>query len=347
MTSTAKQTRWRAVGGTVVGASHLRAGIPNQDAIRLPTAEDLTFIVAVSDGHGSPKCFRSDRGSRYAIAAAVLVATELLERTRGEDVTRLAERTAEWVPRELARRWREAVELDLVLSPLTVGELDALEARDGASARSFVVANPLLVYGATVLVAVVEEQFLMFAQLGDGDILVVSEAGEVTRPLPKDERLFANETTSLSSPSAERDFRVAVHALSASQPALVLLSTDGYANSFRDEAGFLKVGADLLEMIGASGLDAIARDIPTWLEDTSRMGSGDDVTLAIICRTDAIRAPAAPAAAPAGEAIPASPAAAEPTASEPAEVASATPAGNLETAAPQPAVPAPEQVADE
>jgi hypothetical protein len=32
-------------------------------------------------------------------------------------------------------------------------------------------------------------------------------------------------------------------------PALILLATDGYANSFPDEAGFLKVGSDLLGMI--------------------------------------------------------------------------------------------------
>jgi hypothetical protein len=122
--------------------------------------------------------------------------------------------------------------------------------------------------------------------------------------MPADARLFANETTSLSSPSAEADFRVAVRPLAdappGSRPAIVLLSTDGYANSFRDEAAFVKVGSDLYEMIGASGLDAVAREIPKWLDETSREGSGDDVTLAILCRPDGVRAPEPPAAEPAG-----------------------------------------------
>ena len=296
MTETAGIAPWRAIGGTVAGASHVRAGAPNQDAIHLPAGGELPLLLAVSDGHGSPKCFRSDRGSRLAVGTAVVVMRELLERASGEAPDRLGELASAWAPGEIARRWREAVELDLALSPVSSAELEALEARDGAKARRLVAENQLLAYGATVLAAAVAERFLAFAQLGDGDILVVSPGGEVARPLAGDERLFAGETTSLASPSAARDFRTKVLELSDPRPALVMLSTDGYANSFRDEAGFLKVGADLVEMIGASGLDAVAREIPVWLDETSRMGSGDDVTLAIACRTDAIRAPDPPAA---------------------------------------------------
>ena len=294
MTDQTDRPRWRAVGGTVAGASHVRAGRPNQDAIRLPREGDAPLLVAVSDGHGSDKCFRSDRGSRFAVAAAVVVLGELVAGAPAEAEGVLAA-ARERVPAELARRWREAVELDLAASPFAPEELDALEAADGARAREAVVANPLLAYGATVVAAAVAESYVAFAQLGDGDALVVTAAGDVARPLPADERLFANETTSLASPSAERDFRLAVAPLE-DHTVLVLLSTDGYANSFRDEAEFLKVGRDLVAMIGASGLDAVAREIPTWLDETSRLGSGDDVTLAVVCRADAI--PAAPAEAP-------------------------------------------------
>jgi hypothetical protein len=290
MTDEMAGPRWRAVGGTVAGASHVRAGRPNQDAIRLPRDGDVPVLVAVSDGHGSDKCFRSDRGSRMAVAAAVVVLGELVARARDGEVAAVLDAAESHVPCELARRWREAVELDLAVAPFLDEELEALEAKDGAKARETVLANPLLAYGATVVAAAIAERYAVFAQLGDGDILVVSEAGNVTRPLPADSRLFANETTSLASPTADGDFRLAAVSLD-DPPALLLLSTDGYANSFRDESEFFKVGRDLVEMIGASGLDAIARDIPTWLDETSRLGSGDDVTLAIVCRPAAIRTP--------------------------------------------------------
>jgi serine/threonine protein phosphatase PrpC len=60
------------MGETVPGASHLRAGVPNQDAILQvrESGRGLPVVVSVSDGHGSNKCFRSDRGSRFAVKTA-------------------------------------------------------------------------------------------------------------------------------------------------------------------------------------------------------------------------------------------------------------------------------------
>ncbi|MEJ7709405.1 MAG: protein phosphatase 2C domain-containing protein [Pyrinomonadaceae bacterium] len=57
------------IGETVAGASHLRAGIPNQDAILClrESSVGVPLIISISDGHGSNKCFRSDRGSRFAV----------------------------------------------------------------------------------------------------------------------------------------------------------------------------------------------------------------------------------------------------------------------------------------
>ena len=101
------------------------------------------------------------------------------------------------------------------------------------------------------------EEFILYLQLGDGDILVVAENGEVSRPLERDARLLADQTTSLCSPDAWRDFRVRFQALVDPPPALILLATDGYSNSFVSEAAFLQVGPDVLEMIRGGGLAAV------------------------------------------------------------------------------------------
>jgi hypothetical protein len=157
------------------------------------------------------------------------------------------------------------------------------------AARTTVETKPLLAYGATLLVVLVTHAFILYVQLGDGDILTVTETGEVSRPLARDEQLFANETTSLCAANAWRDLRIGFQALVGMPPALILLSTDGYANSFRDDAGFLKVGADLLEMIRAEGLDQVNENLAGWLTEASQTGSGDDITLAVISQTDAAR----------------------------------------------------------
>ncbi len=129
---------------------------------------------------------------------------------------------------------------------------------------------------------------MLYLQLGDGEMIVVSEAGEVSKPLPEDKNLIANETTSLCTDTAAQDFRFSYQPLTDPPPALILMTTDGYANSFADDAGFLKVGSDLLEMLRADGFDTVNRSVRGWLEEATRIGSGDDCTLAIICRMDAL-----------------------------------------------------------
>jgi serine/threonine protein phosphatase PrpC len=282
---------WRVMGETVPGASHLRAGIPNQDAILQvrESGRGLPVVVSVSDGHGSDKCFRSDRGSRFAVQEAAQLVGEFLDESHGlPDHAAVESRAKEYLPREFVRRWREAVEADLKARPFTPEELEAVEKKDGPRALKLVAGNPLLAYGATSLTVAVTESFALYLQLGDGEILNVSETGEVTRALPEDERLFANETTSLCTPDAGENFRVRLQPFAGEPPALILLSTDGYVNSFSDSAGFLKVGSDLLEMLRADGFDNINASLKGWLEEATRSGSGDDCTVALLCRMDAV-----------------------------------------------------------
>jgi Protein phosphatase 2C len=286
------KTVWQVIGASVRGAAHVRAGLPKQDAIGwLPeSGEALPLIMAVSDGHGSARCFRSDAGASLAIHTTLQTMQDFLHSQSGATTLSAIKRTAEeQLPQEVVRRWRAAVEGALRNTPFSVEELEKLEQKDGTAARQSVEANPFLAYGATLLIALVVESFILYLQLGDGDILAVTETGEVERPVPGDARLLANETTSLCTPNAWRDMRVRFQALAGSPPALILLSTDGYANSFRDDAGFLKVGSDLLDIIRADGLDKVKENLEGWLMQATQAGSGDDITLGILCRMEAVQ----------------------------------------------------------
>lgn len=293
---------WYAFGESVRGAAHERSGAPNQDAIQL-TPEgrcEPPLVLCVSDGHGGAKYCRSDVGSRLAVDVGVEALREFLAGHEGVANLSIVKRSAEEkLTQTIARRWREAVAAHVAEHPLTADEESLLAGRaagkavppaesGGARARGHIA------YGATLLAAVVAPQFVLYLQLGDGDILAVSGRGEVTRPLSGDDRLFANETTSLCSNEAWRDFRVSFQVSSGEPPALIMLSTDGYANCFRDDAGFLKVGSDLLELMRADGVESVAESLEVWLEDASRAGSGDDITLGVVCRLDALR-PTSPA----------------------------------------------------
>ncbi|HZH31891.1 MAG TPA: PP2C family serine/threonine-protein phosphatase [Pyrinomonadaceae bacterium] len=332
---------WRVIGETVPGASHLRAGIPNQDAIlhvRQSSAR-LPVIVSISDGHGSNKCFRSDRGSRFAVRIGADLLDELINgRHAALPPTEIEGRVRASLPAEFIRRWRAAVEADLKREPFRETEFKRMIEKDGERARGLVEANPYLAYGATSLSFLLTPAYALYLQLGDGEMITVSAQGEIAQPLPEDMRLLANETTSLCLEKAADDFRFAVHPHGAGDlPALILLTTDGYYNSFSTVAGFHQVGGDLLHMLREpDGFGTVNRSVKGWLEEATAAGSGDDCTLAIICRMDALEASPSSAGATsntvASGASPAAPAQSAPPQETPAATRDAPPSSGAHDA---------------
>jgi serine/threonine protein phosphatase PrpC len=283
------QMQWRILAASTRGATHLRSGLPNQDAVawNSPVADSVPLAAAVSDGHGSAKCFRSDAGARLAVNVATRLMKEFADSQAAASSLADIRGAAEKLPKNLVLAWRHAVEQSLSAETFSSEELYLLETRAGSGARQVVEENPVIAYGATVLAVLVAQSYVLYLQIGDGDILTVSDSGHVARPLPGDERLFANETTSLCLADAWHAARIELRNLLISPPALLLLSTDGYANSFGQDADFLAVGSDLLKIVRSEGLGVVKANLESWLAETSNAGSGDDVTVAVICRQDA------------------------------------------------------------
>lgn len=261
---------WEIIGGSVRGASHVRNGLPNQDAV-LWYPEDGkgdTVIVAVADGHGSAKSFRSETGSKLAVETAIGTIKEMIECQKTAQLSVVKRMAEERLPREIWNRWKSKVDEDVRDRPFTEEKSNRI---DGTI---------YLAYGSTLLSVLITPSFILYLQLGDGDIVTVS-GDTVQRPLPKDERLFANETTSLCTKDAWRDFRVRFQTI-VEPPELILIATDGYANSFRNDDGFLKAASDIRDMIREDGVDYIREHLETWLKDASESGSADDITTGLI-----------------------------------------------------------------
>lgn len=286
-----EQQRWRVISETVPGAAHVRAQRDNQDACEWFPRSQLgpPLVLAIADGHGSAKCFRSKKGAEIAVSGAVLVLQDFLhDQTPDVSLSTSKRLIEDRLPRQLHRRWMQDVQLDIHSHPILAEELDRLAQSDGVAARETVEANTWLAYGATLLAVFIAETYIAYMQLGDGDILTVSDNGEVEMPLPPDGRLFANETTSLSSHTAWQDFRIRFQPITETTPALILVSTDGYANSFRSQKGFFQVGSDILQLMRSDGAGAVEQSLKAWLIESSQVGSGDDITVGIMYRVDAI-----------------------------------------------------------
>ncbi len=70
--------KWNVIGESVRGDAHVHKSIVNQDSIKWAPqcGGDCYAIMAVSDGHGAARHFRSDRGARIAVDETIVMLEE-------------------------------------------------------------------------------------------------------------------------------------------------------------------------------------------------------------------------------------------------------------------------------
>ena len=283
--------RWRALSASVQGASHERGGQGNQDAVRLknPSGAEDVLLLAVADGHGSARSFRSERGSALAAECALRELGRFVRRL-GPDapLSRVRNQAKTVWPKALLKAWKSAVRADLVTTPFTLFDFAPFpEPPPVVKPGVELPISAYLAYGATLLAVAITPRYIVYSQLGDGDILAIGKDGVVSRPLPRKHEFMANQNVSLCSYHAFEVLQIRVDPLRGPVPALIMLSTDGYANCFGDDEGFFKVGADFLNYMRAKGVDYVQAKLEEWLRQSSEDGSGDDITVGLAARTNA------------------------------------------------------------
>ncbi|HEV3271389.1 MAG TPA: PP2C family serine/threonine-protein phosphatase [Candidatus Methylacidiphilales bacterium] len=286
-----KSLRWTALSASVQGASHKRGGQGNQDAILLknPSDADDMLLLAVADGHGSARSFRSERGSALAAECALRELRRFVHRLGpGVPLSRVRNQAKTRWPKTLIAAWKSAVRADLALRPFTLLEFAAFpESPPVLQPGRDLPITAYLAYGATLLAVAITPRYILYSQLGDGDILTVRPDGVVSRPLPRRHEFMANQTVSLCSHHAPDEFQIRVDPLRAIPPALIMLSTDGYANCFGDDEDFFQVAADFFSYLRSEGPAFVGEKLEDWLRESSHDGSGDDITVGLAVRAAA------------------------------------------------------------
>ncbi len=272
--TTGKVATWQVITGSARGAAHRASGLPNQDAVASQDGPG-GVVVAIADGHGHIRHFRSAEGAGLAVEVACRAASQaaagLAADTTGD---KEAERAGPELARTVVSDWRVAVAGQLGVRPYTVEEQFILD-------RS--ADTPVIPYGSTLLVAVIAARWLVCAQIGDGDMLAVRPDGSSFAPVAGDDRLDGHRTTSLCQPDALASFRTGAHDLRRVPLAALLLATDGYGNAQADEPWQPSVGRDLAELAACHDRRWFGREIPDWAQRcASAEGSGDDATIALL-----------------------------------------------------------------
>lgn len=265
MVSRADPVTWQAQGASHRGSSHERSGAPNQDAYAVRRL-DKALVAAVADGHGGRRYVRSGTGARIAVELATTIGAELLDVRHPDPPLAGRDLTTRLVP-----AWRSAVLAHLAAHTLEDEEVE----RCGDLPTDLTV-----LYGATLIVALAAGREIAVTQIGDGSALTVRR-GRASNLVPGDDRLVANETTSLCLPNALEDFRHGATTVDGDELPLVLLSTDGYGNSFASEEWESEVMTDLATQVGLHGFDTVCGSIPQWVAESAQVG-GDDVTVVLL-----------------------------------------------------------------
>lgn len=281
--------RWYAVGNSVRGASHIRSGAENQDDFMILPQEGIgEYVVAtLSDGHGDAKCFRSKTGSRFAVETATSELIKFIEGPlQNEHISVISREAQESLVSRIHKEWQNKISEDQEKNKFTDEEISRLEKSKGAAAVKAVNSNPFLAYGATLSAVLVSQEYIVYLQIGDGEIIMVPEDGPPERPIPVDERLFGNETTSLSGKNAVGDFRVYFQSIYGPAPALIFLCSDGYSNAYQTDESLFQAGTDILGLVKSKGIEVLETNLNSWLKDTTEKFTGDDTTLVVLVRED-------------------------------------------------------------
>lgn len=252
---------------SIMGASHEVAGEPCQDSARTQITRELA-IAALSDGHGSEKHFRSHIGSDAATRVAIRSITDFAQRNGGLDSIFLndPDNAARRIAANIICGWNEEISAHIRTVPFTEKEQALADKYSGIQTES--------IYGATLLVAANTGKGLFGLQIGDGSFLAMRR-GKIYLPMPDDERLVGNLTTSLCDSDAISSFRWFYRAESFTN---VLLSSDGLINSFKSRADFLSFSKRIPSAIAAKK----TTELEMHLYERSVNGSRDDISVAFL-----------------------------------------------------------------
>ena len=265
------QLKFEIIGKSVRGASHARKGIECQDAVKKVELDTGAIILAVADGHGSESCPYSSTGSK----SAVNVFCDIMEEYLSKYADNL-ELLATYLNREGETRVAQAIDTEWkrrIVKQHRRMKRSIPALPDGAHDLRSVYKQ----YGTTLLGLVVTESFLFAFQIGDGSIGYVDEGGYAD--VITSDKILGVETHSLSREAAWEKAISAVRRTETDRRFMYMLSSDGFANSYKDEASFRTACEDYFYMINEHGVPAVRANLPAWLTETSEMGCGDDITL--------------------------------------------------------------------
>lgn len=277
-----------------IGASHQRRGEVCQDASL--TGQCISHdgqsiqIMAVADGHGGSRYWLSHIGSRIACEVALeqarlhLIHTSIGTAIPSKETTaRLSKWLVYTLPEKILNSWRNAVREDWNQ------RINLSENQQESFSTS--------TYGSTLAVVIATSHWWGCTGIGDWDLVRIelnttNEAfkAEIINS-EDDENIQGEATLSLCNENplkhfAKRSFFKSIYQHEA--PFTLFLSTDGIRKSCSTDSDFLSLAYYLMTEIPREKVGGNCSVLDKGLQRITDEGSGDDVSVAIIVRSNLV-----------------------------------------------------------
>lgn len=259
-------------GECVQGASHVRSGKECQDSLKKIEKDNDAVILAVADGHGSDSCPYSKTGSEIAVNVFCKLMDDYLDTYAKQPETLMT-----FLKREGDTKVAQAIDAEWkrrILKAHSGSRREIPLDADGNKDTDAI----YKMYGSTLIGLVITKDFLFAFQLGDGDIMEVYGKG-VQNVIDAD-KILGTETHSLSKAESWKKAITCIRKQDENRqlPVMYMLSSDGMANSYKNEEEFRKTCSDYYDLLQEHGAKAVSRSLKGWLKETSELGCGDDIT---------------------------------------------------------------------
>lgn len=275
---------------SVQGAGHIKKGMPCEDyGIKFENNECKIFVLG--DGHGDSNCPRSSLGSKLVCEIAVdelqKFANDVKEQNWQQRLfcDKQAEKMIFRLVSSIFGKWSLRVKEDYLSNPLTEDEEKAAKECLQYYRRGERIEH---IYGTTFIAGLMSSDYLLLLQQGDGRCVVFDADGDVSQPIPWDDRCIANVATSVCDPDAVVSCRYHIIDLTNNQIIACFLGSDGVEDSFGSMDMMHKYYREELLLASTVEINEYERHLLETLPRISEHGSGDDITICGVLNPKAI-----------------------------------------------------------
>jgi serine/threonine protein phosphatase PrpC len=261
-------------------------------------------IALAADGHGSPRYFRSDKGSEFAVTIAKNAISNFIDKIyRGKPVffannakdnpalKKVMEKELLKLEKQIVSNWKKKIENHY--------KNEALDEDEKKHCRYYDIEidetnnqDIITTYGSTLIAVVVAQNFWFVINIGDGWCVTFDEAGKAAGPWPY-KHDPESRTDSLCQEDAHDKF-IHPQPFGFDKIIGVVVITDGIAESFQSET-YLRIFLEknifgtIVSDDEAFKKNKFEKELNKYLPSFTKKYSGDDVSIAGVFNNDELK----------------------------------------------------------